>query len=60
MQRYSRPILFVISILYLTVACSQLEIVPNKIDPVMQDRIANDKPIINLGDDKKSLGELIL
>ena len=26
----------------------------------MEDRIANDKPIINLGDDKKSLSELIL
>ena len=26
----------------------------------MEDRIANDKPIINLGDDKKSLAELIL
>ena len=26
----------------------------------MEDRIANDKPIINLGEDKKSLSELIL
>jgi len=60
MKRFLRPILFVISILYLTVACSQLEIVPRKTDPIMEDRIANDKPIINLGDDKKSLGELIL
>ena len=26
----------------------------------MEDRIANDKPIVNLGDDKQSLSELIL
>ena len=50
----------VITILLLTTACSQLEIIPNKTDPVLEDRIANDKPIINLGEDKKSLSELIL
>tara|TARA_Y100001935_G_scaffold203204_1_gene171798 strand:- start:115 stop:630 length:516 start_codon:yes stop_codon:yes gene_type:complete len=44
----------------LLISCNQLEIVPNKTDPILEDRIANDKPIINLGEDKKSLSELIL
>ena len=50
----------IIAIVFLSAACNQLEIIPRKTDPIMEDRIANDKPIINLGDDKKSLGELIL
>ena len=49
-----------IAILYVFVACNQLDIVQNKTDPIMEDRIANDKPIVNLGEDKKSLTELIL
>ena len=48
------------AVLFLFVACNQLEIIPRKTDPIMEDRIANDKPIVNLGDDKKSLSELIL
>ena len=59
MQKFFNPIL-ITTILFLTSACSQLEIIPNKSDPVLEDRIANDKPIINLGEDKKSLSELIL
>lgn len=50
----------IIAIVFLSAACNQLEIIPRKTDPIMEDRIANDKPIINLGEDKKSLGELIL
>tara|TARA_Y100000768_G_scaffold31262_1_gene20627 strand:+ start:386 stop:901 length:516 start_codon:yes stop_codon:yes gene_type:complete len=50
----------IVAILYNFIACNQLDIVQNKTDPIMEDRIANDKPIINLGDDKKSLAELIL
>ena len=60
MQNFVRPISLVISVIFFTVACSQLEIIPRKTDPIMEDRIANDKPIINLGEDKKSLSELIL
>ena len=59
MRKFFNPIL-ITTILFLTSACSQLEIIPNKSDPVLEDRIANDKPIINLGEDKKSLTELIL
>ena len=59
MRKFFNPIL-ITTILFLTSACSQLEIIPNKSDPVLEDRIANDKPIINLGEDKKSLSELIL
>jgi len=59
MRKFFNP-LFVILILFLSAACSQLEIIPRKTDPVMEDRIANDKPIVNLGEDKKSLTELIL
>ena len=59
MQKFFNPIL-ITTILFLTSACSQLEIIPHKSDPVLEDRIANDKPIINLGEDKKSLSELIL
>tara|TARA_Y100001935_G_scaffold174290_1_gene144041 strand:+ start:41 stop:556 length:516 start_codon:yes stop_codon:yes gene_type:complete len=50
----------IVAIFYNFIACNQLDIVQNKTDPIMEDRIANDKPIINLGDDKKSLSELIL
>ena len=59
MRKFFNPIL-ITTILFLTSACSQLEIIPHKSDPVLEDRIANDKPIINLGEDKKSLSELIL
>ncbi len=59
MRKFLNPFL-VISILVLAAACNQLEIIPRKTDPIMEDRIANDKPIINLGEDKKSLTELIL
>ena len=59
MRKFLNPFL-VISILVLAAACNQLEIIPRKTDPIMEDRIANDKPIINLGEDKKSLSELIL
>tara|TARA_B100001057_G_scaffold68898_1_gene62678 strand:- start:7041 stop:7556 length:516 start_codon:yes stop_codon:yes gene_type:complete len=47
-------------IIFLVSACSQLEIVPRKSDPVLEGRIADDKPLINVGEDKKSLTELIL
>ena len=60
MQKFLRPFSIAISVLFFAVACNQLEIVPRKTDPIMEDRIANDKPIINLGEDKKSLSELIL
>ena len=59
MRKIFSPLLVII-ILFLSAACSQLEIIPRKTDPIMEDRIANDKPIINLGDDKQSLSELIL
>ena len=59
MRKIFTPLLLII-ILFLFAACSQLEIIPRKTDPIMEDRIANDKPIINLGDDKQSLSELIL
>ena len=59
MRKIFNPLL-IIAILFLSTACSQLEIIPRKTDPIMEDRIANDKPIINLGEDKKSLSELIL
>ena len=59
MRKFFNPIL-ITTILFLTSACSQLEIIPHKSDPVLEDRIANDKPIINLGEDRKSLSELIL
>ena len=59
MRKIFTPLLLII-ILFLCAACSQLEIIPRKTDPIMEDRIANDKPIINLGDDKQSLSELIL
>tara|TARA_Y100000768_G_scaffold355779_1_gene309682 strand:+ start:161 stop:673 length:513 start_codon:yes stop_codon:yes gene_type:complete len=42
------------------VSCSQLEIVPQRVDPIVEDRIANDKPLSNVGENKKSLSELIL
>ena len=60
MQKYLRPIVYIILALFFTISCSQLDIVPRKTDPIMEDRIANDKPIVNLGDDKQSLSELIL
>ena len=60
MQNFLRLVFLIISVIFFTISCSQLEIIPRKTDPIMEDRIANDKPIINLGEDKKSLSELIL
>ena len=60
MQKFLNFIFSIISVLLFTVACSQLEIVPHKSDPILEGRIADDKPLINVGEDKKSLSELIL
>ena len=46
--------------LFSTVACSQLEIVPRKSDPVLEGRIADSKPLVGIGENKKSLSELVL
>ena len=40
--------------------CGQIEVVQNPVDPVMENRIANDLPLTGLDEDKKSLTELIL
>lgn len=40
--------------------CGQIEVVQNPVDPVMENRIANDLPLVGLGEDKMSLSELIL
>ena len=40
--------------------CGQIEVVQNPVDPVMENRIANDLPLVGLGDDKRSLTEIIL
>tara|TARA_B100000575_G_C23080960_1_gene622815 strand:- start:949 stop:1461 length:513 start_codon:yes stop_codon:yes gene_type:complete len=42
------------------ISCSQLEVVPQRVDPVVEGRIANNKPLSNVGENKKSLSELIL
>ena len=55
-----KTITLFISLFFLFSACSQLEIVPRKSDPVLEGRIADDKPLTNVGEDKKSLAELIL
>lgn len=40
--------------------CGQIEVVQNPVDPVMENRIANDLPLVGLGEDKMSLSEFIL
>ena len=40
--------------------CGQIEVVQNPVDPVMENRMANDLPLVGLGEDKMSLSELIL
>ena len=40
--------------------CGQIEVVQNPVDPVLENRIANDLPLVGLGDDKRSLTEIIL
>ena len=60
MQKFLRPFLIIFSALIFTISCAQLDIEQRKSDPVMEGRIADDKPLTNLGDDKKSLRELVL
>ena len=60
MQKFLRPFLVIVSALIFTISCAQLDIEQRKSDPVMEGRIADDKPLTNLGDDKKSLRELVL
>ena len=60
MEKFLRSFLIIISVLFFTIACTQLEIVPRKSDPVMEGRIADDLPLTGLGDDKKTLRELVL
>lgn len=60
MQKFLRPLLIIVSALIFTISCAQLDIEQRKSDPVMEGRIADDKPLTNLGDDKKSLRELVL
>ena len=40
--------------------CGQIEVVQNPVDPVVENRIANDLPLVGLGEDKMSLSEFIL
>ena len=40
--------------------CGQIEVVQNPVDPVMENRIANDLPLVGLDENKMSLSELIL
>ena len=40
--------------------CGQIEVVQNPVDPVMENRIANELPLVGLGEDKMSLSEFIL
>ena len=60
MQKFLRPFLIIVSALIFNISCAQLDIEQRKSDPVMEGRIADDKPLTNLGDDKKSLRELVL
>ena len=40
--------------------CGQIPVVQNPVDPVVENRIANDLPLVGLGEDKMSLSEFIL
>ena len=40
--------------------CGQIEVVQNPVDPIVENRIANDLPLVGLGEDKMSLSEFIL
>ena len=40
--------------------CGQIDVVQNPVDPVVENRIANDLPLVGLGEDKMSLSEFIL
>ena len=53
-------VLAVIFCLALFSQCGQIEVVQNPVDPVLENRIANDLPLTGLGDDKRSLSEVIL
>tara|TARA_B100000989_G_scaffold236819_1_gene183726 strand:- start:133 stop:642 length:510 start_codon:yes stop_codon:yes gene_type:complete len=55
----SRILAVLLSLLVLS-HCGQIEVVQNPVDPVMENRIANDLPLVGLGEDKMSLSELIL
>ena len=55
----NRILAVVISLVVLS-HCGQIEVVQNPVDPVMENRIANDLPLTGLDEDKKSLTELIL
>ena len=40
--------------------CGQIEVVQNPVDPIVENRMANDLPLVGLGEDKMSLSEFIL
>lgn len=40
--------------------CGQIEVVQNPVDPIVENRIASDLPLVGLGEDKMSLSEFIL